>query len=147
MKIFWQIVALIFGGLFIWSGIAKIKDPIAFTEIVRNYRLVGDPIAPAVALFIPWIEVFAGVAVMSGRFLRGGAFLLTLCLLFFTLVIVVSWGRGLDIACGCFGDDKIVNYPVKIAQNVVLLAAGIGLWWRAEMAETRSVPRSTATAS
>lgn len=139
MKLFWSIIAFLFGALFLYSGVVKIKDPIAFAEIVRNYRIVGDPIAPAVALFLPWLEVFAGIAVMSGRFVRGGAFLLTLCMIAFTLAIAFSWVRGLDIVCGCFGDDKIVNYPVKLAQNVLLLAAGIGIWWRAEMGGERPV--------
>ena len=132
----WTIVALLFGALFIWSGIAKLKDPITFADNVRNFQVVGDPIAPAVALFLPWIEVFAGIALMSGRFARGGSFILMGLMVFFTLLMGISWIRGLDITCGCFGDNDIVNYPVKMTQNIVLLAVGFALWWRFEMEKT-----------
>jgi uncharacterized membrane protein YphA (DoxX/SURF4 family) len=133
MKIFWAIVTLVFGALFIWSGIAKLKDPMTFADAVRNFRIVGDPIAPAVALFLPWLEVFAGIALMSGKFAKGGAFILLASMVFFTAAIGISWIRGLDITCGCFGDNEIVNYPVKMTQNVVLLAVGFAIWWRLEM--------------
>jgi len=129
----WTIVALLFGALFIWSGVAKLKDPITFADNVRNFQVIGDPFAPAVALFLPWVEVFAGIALMSGRFAKGGAFILMGLMVVFTLLIGISWIRGLDITCGCFGDDDIVNYPVKMTQNIILLVIGFALWWRFEI--------------
>ena len=137
MKIFWLVLRVAFGALFLFSGVVKLKDPIFFSEVVRNYRLVGDPIAPAMALFIPWIEIFSGIAVMVDRFVRGGSFLLTGCLILFTLAIAVSWARGLDITCGCFGQNEELNYPVKVVQNLILFAAGIAIWWKAEMGSFR----------
>jgi len=129
----WFAFLLAFGGLFLYSGVVKLIDPITFADDVRNYRLVGDPFAAALALFIPWLEVAAGIAVMAQRFARGGAFVLVACLFAFTGAIAIAWARGLDITCGCFGSGEPVNYPVKIAQNFVLLAAGIWIWWREEM--------------
>lgn len=124
---------LVFGALFIFSGIMKLKDPISFADAVRNFRLIGDPIAPAMALFVPWVEVIAGIAVMLDRFVKGGSFLLVTSLLVFTLAIAVSWARGLDISCGCFGQNEELNYPVKIVQNIILLATGIAIWWKYEI--------------
>jgi len=121
--------SLTFGALFLWSGIAKVKDPLSFADAVRNFRIVDDPIAPALALLIPWIEIFAGIAVMWDRMRQGAAALLTLMLLGFTLGIVTAWVRGLDISCGCFGSEEAMNYPIKLAQNLVLIAIGAGLWW------------------
>lgn len=132
-NIIWPIVALLFGALFIWSGVAKLKDPITFADSVRNFQVIGDPIAPAVALFLPWVEVFAGIALMSVRFAKGGAFIITGLMVLFTLLIGISWIRGLDITCGCFGDNDIVNYPVKMTQNIILLVIGFALWWRFEI--------------
>jgi putative oxidoreductase len=129
----WFALRLLFGALFLYSGVVKLLDPITFADDVRNYRLVGDPIAPAMALFIPWLEVFAGIGIMLQRFARGSAFLLVAMLVAFTAAIGVSWARGLDITCGCFGSGEPVNYPVKILQNLALLALGIWLWWREEL--------------
>lgn len=123
--------SLAFGALFLWSGIAKIKDPISFAEAIRNFRLVGDPIAPGLAHFLPWLEVCAGLAVMWDRIREGAAALLTLLMLGFTLALAIAWARGMEIACGCFGGEELTNYPVKIAQNFGLIAWGAGLWWMA----------------
>jgi len=125
------LASLAFGALFLWSGIAKVKDPISFAEAVRNFRIVGDPIAPALAHFLPWLEIFAGLAVMWDRTRQGAAALLTLLLLGFTLAIATAWARGLDIACGCFGDEEVMNYPVKVAENAGLILWGAALWWAA----------------
>ncbi|MBP82481.1 MAG: hypothetical protein CMO61_01375 [Verrucomicrobiales bacterium] len=133
MKVFWLILRLGFGALFIWSGVAKLKDPITFADTVRNFRLIGDPVAPAMALLIPWIEVVSGVAVMAGKWVRGGAFLLVGALVMFTGAIAISWARGLDITCGCFGSNEELNYPVKVFENVLLLVWGVAIWFRAEM--------------
>jgi len=122
------VLRLLFGAVFIWSGIAKLKDPISFAEAVRNFQIVGDPIAPALALFIPWVEIIAGIAVMIGKGVRGGSGILLASLIVFTVAIGVAWARGLDISCGCFGGSGAVNYPLKISQNFLLLAMGFVVW-------------------
>ena len=124
----WLVLRLIFGALFIWSGIAKIKNPIRFTEDVRNYELIGDPFAATAALFIPWVEVIAGIAVMAGILFRGGVSILVASLVVFTSAVAISWARGLDITCGCFGSVEDLNYPVKISQNLGLILIGWVLW-------------------
>ncbi len=129
MKALLFLIALAFGALFLWSGVAKIKDPVSFAEAVRNYRLIGDPFAAAAALFLPWLEVLAGIGVMTDSFRKGSAAILTVSLVTFTLAIGIAWMRGLDITCGCFGDETPINYPVKVAQNLGLIAVGGLLWW------------------
>lgn len=124
------LVALALGALFLWSGLVKVKDPLSFAEAVRHFRIVGDPVAPALAHFLPWLEIFAGLAVMTERWRRAGAAWLTLLLLGFTLAVLSAWARGLDIACGCFGESEAMNYPLKLAQNLALVAASLWLWWR-----------------
>ncbi len=123
------LLSLAFGALFIWTGIGKVKDPVSFADAIRNYRIVGDPIAPGLAHFIPWLEIFAGLGIMFQRTRQGAAALLTLLLLVFTVGIVSAWIRGLDITCGCFGGEEAMNYPVKVAQNVVLVGVGAWIWW------------------
>ena len=125
------VIRLGYGALFIWSGIAKLKDPISFADAVRNFQIVGDPFAAAAALFIPWVEVFAGIGIMWDRLVRGSAAVLAGSVAVFTVAIVIAWTRGLDISCGCFGGTGEIDYPVKVAQNVVLIAAGCFFWWKA----------------
>ncbi len=116
-----------FGAFFIWSGMAKLKDPIEFADAVRNFELVRDPVAPGLALLIPWVEVIAGVFTMAGAVAwRGGAVVLVGSLAVFNLALGIAWARGLDISCGCFGGDGPVNYPLRLTSNFGLMA--LGLW-------------------
>lgn len=116
----------------------------AFAEAIRNYRLIGDPYAAAAALVIPWIEIFAAIGVMTDRFRKGSAAILTFSLLVFTAVILIAWGRGLDISCGCFGSETSMNYPVKVAQNIGLILVGSVLWWFAPTSSGNN-PENAAT--
>ena len=141
MKVVLLIVRLLFGGVFIWSGIAKLKDPISFADSVRNFQMVGDPIAPVLALLIPWIEIVAGTAVMAALGLRGGTGILVSSLIIFTTAIAIAWARGLDISCGCFGGTGEINYPLKISQNLLLLAMGMVLWKWGKKHEEGTTPR------
>jgi putative oxidoreductase len=124
MKHFRFILRLTFGAVFIWSGIAKLKDPISFADAVRNFEIVNDPIAPALALLIPWVEVIAGIFTMAGKLWRGSVFTLFLSLVVFTIALAIAWTRGLDISCGCFGGSGAVNYPLMISRNVGLAVMG-----------------------
>lgn len=124
MKFFLLILRLAFGAVFIWSGIAKLKDPIGFADAVRNFELVSDPVAPALALLIPALEVTAGILTMAGFLLQGSVAALLLSLLVFTAALGTAWLRGLDISCGCFGGSGAVNYPLMITRNVGLIMVG-----------------------
>ncbi len=130
MKHFTFVLRLVFGALFIWSGIAKIKDPIGFSDAVRNFEIIGDPYAVAVALYLPWLEVISGIAVMWDKLARSASFIITGMVAVFSILIVTAWIRGLDISCGCFGGTGEMNYPVKIAQNIGLIAMGAFIWWK-----------------
>jgi uncharacterized membrane protein YphA (DoxX/SURF4 family) len=94
---------LMAGGMFIWAGALKIAEPLEFAQSIRNYRVVGQELAFAVAVVLPWVEVLSGACLIAGLFRRASALLLSLLLAgFIGLVASVVW-RGLEVDCGCFG--------------------------------------------
>lgn len=136
MKILAKLMHLVFGGVFVYAGVSKAWNPQAFLDDVRSFDLLGDPFAAWVALFLPWMEIFAGLAVVTGILRHGGLLLLNLSLVVFLAGICVSWARGLDIRCGCFGDPNQLTstaaaYTELIIRDLVLLALGGFLQWRA----------------
>ena len=119
-----------FGGVFVYAGILKVADPMSFLDDVRSFDLIGDPLAAWVAMGLPWLEIFAGLAVMGGFFRSGGMLILNASLLIFLAAISISWWRGIDIRCGCFGhSDATTSYRDLILRDLLLLAAGIVLVW------------------
>lgn len=121
----------LFGGVFVYAGILKVADPMSFLDDVRSFDLLGDPWAAWVAMGLPWLEIFAGLAVMSGFLRSGGLVILNASLVLFLIVISIAWFRGIDIRCGCFGHtDATSSYRDLILRDVLLLLAGIVLVWK-----------------
>lgn len=129
---------LLFGGVFVYAGVLKATDPMSFLDDVRSFDLLGDPWAAWLAMGLPWLEIFAGLAVMSGFLRSGGMLILNGSLVVFLIAITISWWRGIDIRCGCFGhSDATSSYRDLILRDLLLLLAGIVLVWHGKP-KTRS---------
>ena len=122
------------GALFVWTGWEKARDPNAFLFSIRSFHLLDDPYAAWVAMGLPWLEIFAGAALLSGVCVEGGLTVIAGMLAVFLWAIIYSWQRGLDINCGCFGGDAATSdYHELITRDVGLLTLALGLlihrWW------------------
>jgi len=134
-----RILHLVFGGVFLYAGLVKARSPMVFLDDIRSFDMLPDPYAALVAMFLPWLEIFAGLAVISGVFRRGGLLLLNASLLVFLAAILISWYRGIDIRCGCFGGsgDATSNYIELIVRDFFLLALGFWLAFYKPRTENR----------
>ena len=123
-----RILHLLFGGVFVYAGVMKAWRPMVFLDDVRSFALLPDPYAGMLAMFLPWLEIFGGLAVITGCLRKGGLLVLNGSLIAFLIAISIAWFRGTDIRCGCFGDSGAAtsNYAELIARDLVLLA--LGLW-------------------
>jgi len=121
------VLSIVFGSIFIWSGVVKLMNPAEFANAIRNFELVGDPIAPFLALSLPLLEVVCGVAVVFGKLWRGAAVLLLASLVLFTCALAIAAAKGLDINCGCFGGSESSNYPIAFVRNSGLFAIGLAI--------------------
>lgn len=130
MKWISRIVALVFGGVFVFAGVLKLRDPGLFLIDIRSFDMLRDPWAAWLALGLPWLEVFAGMAVITGVLRRGGLLLLNLSLVVFFVAASVAKSRGLNIQCGCFGElESTFSYTKLFVRDAALLATGIVLMW------------------
>lgn len=123
-------LSLALGGFFVWSGVVKLMDLGAFVETVGNYQMVERPWDARVGYFLPWLEVFAGLAVILGVGRRGGLLVIMGMLVFFSGAIAWVWHQGLNINCGCFGkSEEPTNYGLHLRANFGLLVVAVGLFW------------------
>lgn len=127
------------GGLFIYAGVLKVREPMEFLDAVRSFDMLADPWAAWVAMFLPWLEIFAGIGLIAGRLLglyQGSLAVLTASMLVFLAALSTAWARGLDIECGCFGSKGGgANYVEYILRDLALIAVAGWLWWRLERQE------------
>lgn len=118
------LLRIVIGGVFIWAGAVKAWDPSAFADTIEGYRLIPHAWAVAVALYLPWLEIVCGVAMIVGRFKDGATLILATLLLIFLAALTSAWWRGLDINCGCFsGATQSTDYVWPVSRDVLLLAA------------------------
>jgi len=148
MKLLRTLLALAFGGLFIYAGLMKAWRPMIFLDDVRSFAILPDPYAALVALFLPWLEILAGLAVVTDVLRRGGLLLLNASLGVFLAAILLAWARGTDIRCGCFGDSggATSNYVELVVRDVVLLVVGLFLAWACRRDCTNTHVSATAAA-
>ena len=130
---------LLLGAVFVYASWDKIQHPAAFAKQVYNYQML--PVVPSnlFAMTLPWIELFAGVALIIGVLKRESSLLLSILLVFFIGAISVNLYRGVNLDCGCFstaeGEGRSIGLHT-VAQDVGLLAAGLVVL-RASMLEGR----------
>ena len=84
----------------------------------------------AAAFYLPYLEILCGACLLLRRWQAGALALLGGLMLVFIAALASAWGRGLDIACGCFGaDGEPGHYGLALARDLALLAA-LGWLWR-----------------
>jgi putative oxidoreductase len=129
-NIAWRIADFIVAGVFIYAGAIKILDPVQFANDVDNYKILPWTIGVGLAFYLPWLEMFCGLALLF-RFLYRGALSILLTLIgIFILATIAAKVRGLDITCGCFGHaSQHWSFPGHMAVDLVLLASVLLLFW------------------
>lgn len=125
------------GGLFVYASLQKILDPSAFATDIGHFRLLPHPLVLLLALYLPWVELVAGLALLCRWRERGALLLIALQCVVFFVALVSAWSRGLDINCGCFGHSTDASdLPLAIARSLALGALAIVLFRHSKPAAT-----------
>jgi uncharacterized membrane protein YphA (DoxX/SURF4 family) len=118
---------LLFGAVFVYAGTLKALNAPSFAADISRYHILPEFAVTPLAYFLPFFEIFSGLAVASGVLLSSGL-VATLSLLgIFIAALISAWFRGLDIQCGCFGQGGGASVQFALLRNLVLLAVGAAL--------------------
>ena len=118
-----RVLDLSIAAIFIYAGIVKVLDPVQFARDIDNYKMLPWPAAVALALYLPWLEILCGLALVVRRLYRGAILLLTGLTVVFIVASVIAKARGLDISCGCFGHaSQGWSFGWHMALDLALLA-------------------------
>ena len=126
---------LLLGGLFVWMASAKVGHPTDFLKEIRLYHMLPESpgiLLNSIAIALPWIEIFAGVALILGVLVRGSAACIATMLLIFTPAILFRalaiWsGEGIpflqiEFDCGC-GSGVVVIWQKLLTNSGLFLLA------------------------
>ena len=121
------------GSLVLVKG--KLADPQGFLFHVRAFGLLQDPWNAWVAIGLPWLELFTGIALCLPWTALGGSAVASALLALFIAALASVSARGLDVHCGCFGGPgTAADLGSAIAWRVIwfgmALTCGCALWRR-----------------
>src|SRR5437879_8826964 len=132
----WRIADVIVGGVFIYAGAIKVLDPVQFANDIDNYKTLPWFISVRLAFYLPWLEIFCGLALVFRFLYRGGLSILTALIAVFIGATIAAKMRGLDITCGCFGHaSKNWNFSTHLVLNLLILLAAVVLFSRVRRTE------------
>jgi uncharacterized membrane protein YphA (DoxX/SURF4 family) len=120
------LLRVIAGGIFLYAGAMKLRQPFSFLEAIYRYELATRGTAIALAVVIPWLEIIVGACLLSNLLIRGSTLLAGIMSLGFVVAQIYAVAQGLTIDCGCFGSSH--GSPntvgaVSIAKTLLLCIA------------------------
>jgi putative oxidoreductase len=113
--------------MFLYAGAVKLARYDHSGLIVARYKILPEPIASALGLVLPWVEVFAGVVLLFGRFGPAGPALSTLLGLAFAYASSAVLRRGDDAPCGCSGGTEDRVTWATLARALLIACCGLML--------------------
>jgi uncharacterized membrane protein YphA (DoxX/SURF4 family) len=126
----WLVLAIevALGVIFIAAAWPKIADPPAFAHMIYNYRMLPGGLVNLLALWLPWVELFAGLALVLGVFRRAAASIVALMLVAFIAAIGFNLLRGHAVDCGCFDVRAAGKTPDQLLSDMGwVLARDVGM--------------------
>ena len=146
------VLRLAVAGVFLTAGVMKVWDfahsrsaTPDFTIAIQHFELLPSPdLAVLLAVYLPWLEVIAALALFARRLALGAAAAMLGMSAMFLAAIGSAWWRGLNIACGCFGkDEATTDYRMLIVRDLALLAAVAVLFVHEWRHARQHVPKET----
>lgn len=151
-------VEVALGAIFVAAALPKIADPPAFAHMIYNYRMLPGGVVNALALWLPWVELLAGAALVIGVGRRAAAGVFGVLLLVFIGAIGFNLLRGHAVDCGCFDVRSAGKSREALLRDMALvLARDVGMllmvgWslaasireprrWPLPIRDARSLPR------
>src|SRR5881394_1338531 len=125
MKLLVNIIRILVGLLFIFSGLVKANDPLGLAYKMEEYFELWNLAAlNSIALWLSIIviafEIIAGIALLLGWQMRLFSWLLLLLIIFFTFLTGYAYFSGKFTNCGCFGDCIPITPKTSFLKDVVL---------------------------
>ena len=139
-KIIDLVSRLIVGGLFIFSGLIKLNDPVGTKIKMEEYfEVFASDFGSFFHLFIPYalligtvlivLEVVIGIAVLINYRMKETTWILLILLLFFTFLTGYSAILNKVTDCGCFGDAIKLTPWQSFWKDIFLMVFVLHLFW------------------
>ena len=127
------LIRVLIGGVFIFSGFSKLLLPHAeVVALVQQYQVLPAWLVSITAMFLPWIEVGSGTALLIGFCTTPAALLIAVQLVNFSILMVIVLAAGIPIEdCGCFGHLGLPETPLQVlVRDLIMLVLLVPVFLR-----------------
>jgi len=111
---------IIIAAIFIYAGYTKVQAPIQFAAAIEKYQLLPPGAVLWVVKILPWSELVLGVMLIVGIKIRYFAGTAAAILSFFVVVMAVTYARGIEADCGCFGLGEPIS-PLTLLRDTLFI--------------------------
>ncbi len=106
------------GVIFLYACYHKILAPAHFAKIIYGYYLFPVVSINLIAIVLPFIELFAGLAMILGIYPRSAVLIVNGMLMMFIFALSINLIRGVQFDCGCFSFGE-AGYTYSAAQLLI----------------------------
>ncbi len=123
---------LLLGGIFVYAAYTKLHFDgrwhlqdyhFFFAMAIDSYHLLPLTLVQWMARGLPWIELALGAMLIFGAGLRWAASMTSALLLVFIAAMARAKMLGLEINCGCFGNNEKLGTATLLRDSSLLLLA------------------------
>ena len=114
---------MVLAGVFIYSGYIKVQNTLQFAVAITGYQLVPENLVYPMAQYLPWIEIALGVAILIGWKIRFFSSAAAGLLVFFMVILTITYLRGIEANCGCFSMDDPISPMTIVRDSLILIPA------------------------
>jgi uncharacterized membrane protein YphA (DoxX/SURF4 family) len=122
-----RLLGLALGGIFLYAAHAKVLDPRPLVTIIWNYRILPPGPVNLMAIYMPWMELVVGFALVTGFKRRAAALCSVGLLVAFMVALGINAVRGVNVACGCFSTsaEDVHNAWLLVLRDLPMLLAAL----------------------
>jgi putative oxidoreductase len=135
---------LALAAIFLYSGYVKIQSPLQFAADIMGYQLVPAGLVFPVAQYFPYLEIALGLLLLIGWRVRYWGIAASALIVFFITILSITYARGIDANCGCFGTGDKIS-PLTILRDSLILLPALYLALENRIRSRQAAPRGGLT--
>lgn len=97
-----------------------------FSMVISSYNILPFWAVEWAARILPWFELLLGILLLAGVGLRWTGLIASALLLVFIFAMTRAYMNGLEIMCGCFGNNEKLG-PLTLLRDSSMLVPAMGV--------------------
>ena len=112
---------LLLAAVFVYAAYTKLRQPwMLFAMSIDAYQILPQWAVLLLGHWLPWVELFIGLFLAAGIFLRYIAAGATGLLLVFFALMTRAFIAGMAIDCGCFGLGEAISAKTLLRDGLLV---------------------------